>query len=170
MIQGAGPSFSVESEGVGSGRILIPIVDFLLNTGAVVEKDQLLVVLGSLEAMTEQDLHRCLAKSKLADPERAMWIINSNKLGQWLNSAGSSTLLINGNGEGNEIFSATTFIASKLLESLSTLQSVLSLSFFCSLHASTSDDFEANAIGMVKSLITQLLLHDFPTELNFLKK
>ena len=137
----------------------------MLNAGLAVRKERLLVILGSLESVSGQDVDRCLAKSKAADPERAKWILHSFEFREWLSGTGSRTLLINGNVEGNETFSATTFITAKLSESFCTFQSVLTLSFFCSLHVTNSGDVEAGAKGMMKCLLTQLLLCDIPWDL-----
>ena len=135
-----------------------------------VSKDRLLVTLGSLDAIAEQDFGRCLRRSKLADPDRASWTMHSSELREWLNDTSSRTLLINGNAEGNQIFSATSFITAKLLESLHTFHSLITLSFFCSLHTTAGGDLEADATGMVKSLITQLLLRDISWDLRFLEQ
>lgn len=129
-----------------------------------VDKEHLLGLLGSLGDVAEQDLRRCLVKSKTTDPERAKWIMQSAELRRWLNDVGTSVLLINGNVEGNETFSATTFFAAKLLTSLEMLEPIVTLKFFCSLHNAN----KAGAAGMVKSLFTQLLLHDFGWDLTFL--
>lgn len=129
-----------------------------------IDKEHLLGLLGSLGDGAEQDLRRCLVKSKTTDPERAKWIMQSAELRRWLNNVGSRVLLINGNAEGNETFSATTFFAAKLLTSLEMLEPIVTLKFFCSLHNAN----KADAAGMVKSLVTQLLLHDLGWDLTFL--
>lgn len=127
-------------------------------------------MLGSLEDLAPQDLQRCLAKGKIVDPERARWIMQSTELMAWLNDVGSRTLLINGGLEGNATFSATTFIAAKLLVSLETLEPIITLSFFCSLHTTSVNDSEADPMGMVRSFITQLILRTIPWDFTFLEK
>ena len=130
-------------------------------------QDSLLSALAISDAIPQQDLERCLdivASLTLADQDRVEWMIQSPKLRQWLNSPNSRTLLLNGDGDPNEMFSPTTFVSAKLLESLSHIEPVFLQYFFCSLHTSSSSSRKENpadnATGLLRSFISQLLLRD----------
>ena len=87
--------------------------------------------------------------------------MQSPKLREWLNFPKSRTLLLNGDGDGDEMFSPTTFLSAKLLESLSYIEPVVLQHFFCSLHTSSSNkDNMTDATGLIKSFVSQLLLRD----------
>ena len=88
--------------------------------------------------------------------------MQSPKLREWLNSPNSRTLLLNGDGDPNDMFSPTTFVSAKLLESLSHIEPVFLQHYFCSLHTSSSPSRKNNdnATGLLKSFISQLLLRD----------
>ena len=118
--------------------------------------------------MPQQDLKRCLnigASLTLTDQDRVEWMMQSPKLREWLNSPDSRTLLLNSDVDPNEMFSPTTFVSAKLLESLSHIEPVFLLYFFCSLHTSSSSSSSPKkenqpdtATGLLKTLISQLLL------------
>lgn len=88
----------------------------------------------------------------------------------WLDCPRSKSILVNGNKTGNEVFSPTTFLAAKMLESLQAIEPIITLNFFCSLHATGGGNTKENAIGMIKSLIAQLLVKDFAWDLAFLSQ
>ena len=105
----------------------------------------------------------------LTDQDRVEWMMRSPKLRQWLNSSESRTLLLNGDGDANEIFSPTTFLSAKLVESLAHIEPVISQHFFCSLHTTSRTDPLADAAtGLIKSFVAQLLLRDVSWDLAFL--
>ena len=104
----------------------------------------------------------------LTDQDRVEWMMQSPKLREWLNAPKSRTLLLNGDGDANEMFSPTTFLSAKLLESLSHIDPVLRQHFFCSLHTTSRKDTMADAIGLIKSFVSQLLLRDISWDLTFL--
>ena len=104
----------------------------------------------------------------LHDQDRVTWMMQSPKFREWLNSPKSRTLLINGNGEGSEVFSFTTFFSAKLLEYLGHVEPIISHNFFCSLHTDSRAKSIDDATGMVKSLVCQLLLRDVSWDLSFL--
>lgn len=95
-------------------------------------------------------------------------MMGSSKFRQWLNAPESCTLLLNGNGEPNEKLSPTTFFSAKLFESLTHIEPVFLQSFFCSLHTTSRTDKLADATGLIKSFVSQLLLRDFAWDLAFL--
>ena len=104
----------------------------------------------------------------LTDQDRVVWMMQSLKLREWLNHPKSHTLLINGDGDANEMFSSTTFLSAKLLESLGHIEPVISQHFFCALHTTSRKDIMADATGLIKSFVSRLLLRDIPWDLMFL--
>lgn len=140
---------------------------------AVIRKDRLLLLLGSLQGIQVTDLQCCLAKGRLLetdDQDRAKWIMASTDLREWLNSSKSRVFLINGNGDGDETFGPTTFVCAKLLESLGDIDPMITLHFFCSLHTTNKDGFRDNAVGLIKSLLAQLVLCSEDWDFGFLGK
>lgn len=104
----------------------------------------------------------------LTDHDRVEWMMQSPKLREWLNFPKSRTLLLNGDGDANEMFSSTTFLSAKLLESLGHIEPIISQCFFCSLHTTSRKDTMANATGLIKSFVCQLLQRDISWNLSFL--
>lgn len=104
----------------------------------------------------------------LTDQDRVVWMMQSPKLREWLNFPKSQTLLINGDGDANEMFSSTTFLTAKLLESLGHIEPIISQHFFCSLHTTSRKDAMADATGLIKSLVSQLLVRDISWDLSSL--
>ena len=134
-------------------------------------QDPLVSALGVPRDLPQQDLKRCLGMGtslSLTDQDRVEWMMRSSKLREWLNAPKSRTLLLNGDGDANEMFSPTTFLSAKLLESLAHIEPIFLQSFFCSLHTSSRNDNMADATGLIKSFVSQLLLHDVAWDLAFL--
>ena len=132
----------------------------------------LLSILGSSE-IPERDWRRCLANGHLLsteDQDRVKWIMRSPQFRMWLNCPRSKSILVNGNKIGNEVFSPTTFLAAKMLEGLQAIKPIITLNFFCSLHATGSNSTEDDVTGMIKSLIAQLLSKDFAWDLAFVSQ
>ena len=75
--------------------------------------------------------------------------------------------MINGNMDGNEVFSPTTFLAAKIVESLQAMKPIITLQFFYSLRATAKNAAKYNVAQMLRSLIAQLLLNDVAWDLNF---
>ena len=116
-------------------------------------------------------MRRCLAHGKvlgLEDQDRAKWVMRSRHFQDWLNHPASKTILINGNCDGMETFSPLTFLSAKILEGLETIEPIITLKFFCSLHATGQEN--SNAVGMMKSFITQLLQQDLTWNLASLSR
>lgn len=105
----------------------------------------------------------------LTDQDRVEWMMQTPKLREWLNSPKSRTLLVNGDGEANDMFPPTTFLSAKLLESLGHIEPIITHHFFCSLHTTSGGkDTMADAAGLIKSFISQLLLRDISWDLSHL--
>ena len=104
----------------------------------------------------------------LTDQDRVEWMMRSPKLREWLNFPESRTLLLNNDGDANEMFSSTTFLSAKLLESLAHIEPIITQHFFCSLHTTSRKDIMADATGLIKSFVSQLLLREVSWDLAFL--
>ncbi|KAK6340045.1 hypothetical protein TWF730_001820 [Orbilia blumenaviensis] len=98
------------------------------------------------------------------DQDRLVTAMHSPKLQRWITETTSSALFLNFNAPPNQ--NSTSFIAAKLADSIQAsalkdqhynISPVLVLSFFCGSHTSP-DDFDFGVGGMMRSLISQLLL------------
>lgn len=97
------------------------------------------------------------------DQDRVVAAMQSPKLQSWITETTSSALFLNFNAPRNQ--RSTSFIAAKLIDSIQAsavrdqydISSVLVLSFFCGSH-SRPNDFDFGVGGMMRSLISQLLL------------
>ena len=142
-----------------------------LTLEAAVTKTSLVSALGSPPDVPQRDLKRCLGMGtslSLTDQDRVEWMMQSPRLREWLNFPESRTLLLNGDGDANEMFSPTTFLSAKLLESLAHIEPIITQHFFCSLNTSSRKDIMADATGLIKSFVSQLLLRDVSWDLAFL--
>jgi hypothetical protein len=86
--------------------------------------------------------------------------MKSPSLRNWLVSTTSSTLLINGSCPSTRARSPITFFCARLIDSLSSKdnENFLVLHFFCGQHISSVTDPNATPLGMMNSLLAQLLL------------
>ena len=84
------------------------------------------------------------------------WLMHSAQFQNWLGSGQSSTLLVDGNDVAAERTSAMSLMCALLLQSLTEMHSATAISFFCGSHTA-SNDFLQGPVGMVRSLISQLL-------------
>ena len=139
---------------------------------ASIDQNSIVSALALPPDLTPQDLKRCLSMTtalSLHDQNRVEWMILAPKLRDWLNLPESRTLLLNGNSDANEMFSPTTILSAKLIESLAHVEPIITLHFFCSLHTTSRTDTVANTVGLIKSFVSQLLLRDdVPWDLTFL--
>lgn len=132
--------------------------------------EMLLTALRLPQKLDRSDLDRCLhmrAPLSLAHQDRVKWMMESRKLQEWLNLPKSRTLLVNGNSDGNDTFSSTTFLSAKLIEGLQQIAPLVSLHFFCSLHMSSKKGYKDDATTLLKSFISQLLERDYDYDLTF---
>ena len=145
----------------------------LLTSNTVIDKQALLSILHTSDTPTD-DLQRCLDNGRLLsfeDQDRVKWIMRSDRFHQWLNHAKSKSILINGNSAGAKIFSPTTFLSAKLLETLGNIEQIVTCKYFCSLHATSVDKSKEGPIGLIKSFIAQLLVRENQTwDLTFLTR
>ncbi|KAK4204944.1 hypothetical protein QBC40DRAFT_272041 [Triangularia verruculosa] len=91
-----------------------------------------------------------------SDQDRLVAAMQSTKLQRWIKETTSSAIFLNYNATRNH--HATSFVAAKLADSV-TSSSVLALAFFCGSHINRrTDDPDFGVTGMMRSLISQLLL------------
>ncbi len=164
-----GSPSSTELARTTSGQCSISHASGLIGK-TVVSKQALLSILHTSD-MPADDLRICLENGGLLyleDQDRVKWIMQSDQFREWLNYPMSKTILINGNGTGNETFSPTTFLSAKLLETLGNIRPIISLHFFCSLHATSKGSMKEDPVGMIKSFIAQLVGQNVSWDLAFL--
>jgi hypothetical protein len=120
----------------------------------------LLSLLGIPEDALAHEVQLCLAKGGLLEVEekdRVKWIMRSRGLREWLNYPKSKVLLINDLCDKVETFGPTTFLSAKMLESLESIEPIITLHFFCSLHHTRTNGVRDDAVGIIKGLIVQLM-------------
>ena len=135
--------------------------------------DEMFSILQSSPRAPFEDLEKCrqrIMSLDLTSQDRMKWVMQAQGFQEWLNQPKSYPLLINGNMDGNEVFSPTTLVCAQLLNSLQQILSVVTLHFFCSLHQNTRDGIEANATGIVRNLVMQLLMKEQAWDLQFLEE
>ncbi|KAL9119792.1 MAG: hypothetical protein Q9187_003655 [Circinaria calcarea] len=107
-----------------------------------------------------QDLEECCIFGEMMgeeEKEQASRATRSDQLRKFLTeSSQSRALLINGNFDDPNPTSSLSFLLAKISLTYSDAKDVIVLSYFCSLHADVFDP-RANAIGMMISLVGQLL-------------
>lgn len=92
----------------------------------------------------------------ISDQDRLVAAIQSPKLQSWITETTSSALFLNFNATRNH--HTTSFVAAKLANSIQS-SSVLVVTFFCGPHTDRrSEDPDFGVTGMMRSLISQLLL------------
>ncbi|KAH0566003.1 hypothetical protein GP486_000594 [Trichoglossum hirsutum] len=120
----------------------------------------------------DQDLQLVIREGRhfnLSDQEVATGLMESRRFKTWLTSPSSQNLVVVGNC-GDATISPGSLVSAMLLESLLSVEAVLSVHIFCGLHTNQAIDPATNAAipiacWMVKSLIAQLLLqHQFDLE------
>ena len=88
---------------------------------------------------------------------RASWVVQSEMVRQWLGSAWSGCLLVQGNSDGSSAKSPLSLLCAKAIGIFSARQSVFVLRYFCGLHTRISKPRD-NATGMMNNLLGQLIL------------
>lgn len=132
----------------------------MLTSVPALEKESLLSLLGVSPDMHVKDLQHCLAQGNLLEvtgQDRVKWIMESQKLREWLGFSRARVLLVNGDEDvGDADFAATTFLSAKLVESLTEIEPIITLHFFCSAHAKKKYSIPDDARGLLSSLVGQL--------------
>ena len=88
---------------------------------------------------------------------RASWVVQSEMVRQWLGSAWSGSLLVQGNSDACVANSPLSLLCAKAIGIFGARPSVFVLRYFCGLHTRTSQARD-NATGMMTSLLGQLIL------------
>lgn len=93
--------------------------------------------------------------ARTSEQRQAQSLMHSSLLQEWLRSADSAVLLVDGSSQFDRISALSSF-ASSLVCTLNRLQTVRSIYFFCGLH-DRDDDHLSGAVGLIRSLTGQLL-------------
>lgn len=127
----------------------------------LVSSSTILGMLRSERELCEEDLAHCLrGVSTMSRPEqdRAVWVMKSEKLRSWMLETSSSTLLLNGNSPTTTARSPMSFVCARLISTLKESKPFIVLHFFCGQHIAYETDENASPLGMMNSLLAQLLM------------
>ncbi|KAK3175058.1 hypothetical protein OEA41_002304 [Lepraria neglecta] len=95
----------------------------------------------------------------LVDQDRAAAIIGHSDVDMWLTERGHGAILVHGNCRRHDGICPTSVVSALLVSTFSKMPTFVTLYWFCGSHISGPN---GNALGMMKSLICQLLnLSDF---------
>lgn len=123
----------------------------------LIGKKDLLLILGHDKSMIRQDVEaalRQLTRFPLVDQDREAAILGHVAVEQWLIESESRALLINGNSRRHETISPASVICAMLVHIFTDTPPIVTLYWFCGSH---TDEFDGNALSMMRSLICQLL-------------
>ena len=101
-----------------------------------------------------EDALRQVASIPLVDQDRTAAIIQHEYTDRWLNDADSAALLVHGNCRRHDGMCPTTIASALLISLFAKFRSFITLYWFCGSHTNGPN---CNALGMVQSLICQLL-------------
>ncbi|KAE8452652.1 hypothetical protein EG329_013911 [Mollisiaceae sp. DMI_Dod_QoI] len=127
----------------------------------VVRSSTILEVLRYEKDLSDKDLANCLRGAGVmsrSEQDRAVWVMKSSKLRDWLTTTSSSALLINGNCASTTARSPISSFCARLIESLQENRSFKLLQYFCGEHISSATDKNASPMAIMNSLLGQLLL------------
>ncbi|KAH7385088.1 hypothetical protein BKA64DRAFT_646518 [Cadophora sp. MPI-SDFR-AT-0126] len=132
-----------------------------------VQKDlyssKILSALADDNDICETDLYqslRALGTLTRSEQDCTIWVMKSSALSSWLLRTCSATLFINGSCSSTRACSPVTIVCACLIESLKSQVNgnFIPLQFFCGQHLSSATDSYATPLGLMNSLIAQLLL------------
>lgn len=106
------------------------------------------------------DLESCLrsvGSMKRPEQDRAVWAMKSVALHIFVTEIASGVLILNNNGRNTRTKSPMTFVCARLVNSLRAMPTIITLHFFCGQHID-ADDAEGSPLGMMRSLLAQLLV------------
>ena len=101
-----------------------------------------------------EDALRQVTAIPLADQDRTAAIIQHKSMDRWLKDADSGALLVHGNCRRHDGICPTTIASALLVSFFVKFRNFITLYWFCGSHANGPN---CNALGMVQSLICQLL-------------
>ncbi|KAH6670808.1 hypothetical protein B0J14DRAFT_545435 [Halenospora varia] len=133
---------------------------------ASTRSSKLLSLLAPSNEISQTDLQRSLRGLNTltrSEQDRAVWAMKSPLLRSWMLSTTSSTLLINGSCPSTRARSPINFVCARLVDSLKSQgnENFIILHFFCGQHKSSATDSNATPLGLINSLLAQLLFQ-FP--------
>lgn len=103
-----------------------------------------------------EDALRQVTAVPLLDQDRTAAIIQHDSTNKWLNDADSGALLVHGNCRRHDGICPTTIASALLVSFFVKSRNFITLYWFCGSHVNGPD---CDALGMVQSLICQLLSH-----------
>jgi hypothetical protein len=129
----------------------------------VLTVDQALAALTYDAETLKIDVDRCCTDGEsmsISLKDRASFVARSTLLRDWLlNVEYSRSLLIMGNS-GDTDFSPLSFLIAELISLYAHAEGIMTLTYFCGLQTDEYRNPRANSIGLVNSLIGQILSHD----------
>ncbi|KKA23891.1 hypothetical protein T310_2075 [Rasamsonia emersonii CBS 393.64] len=129
--------------------------------GGCIDQPQLFNLINIEPHFAEAGLQRVISACRnqsLALQSRALWLLRSQRLQQWLNSPHSDAVLIHGNSDPEKL-SPVSFFCGLLIRSLADIEPARVVHFFCGIHSAPHDPL-TGARGLLRSLIAQLLCQD----------
>ena len=128
---------------------------------ASVSLDQILQVLNLPSSGEEADIMTISNSAVLVNrPEqgRAEQLINNPQFRQWMVEPKSTELLVHGHMKPSRTsISAISLFSASIVQSLRQDQRFCTLAFFCGEHSDPASDHLSGGVGLIKSLIAQLL-------------
>lgn len=123
---------------------------------------QIISLIAYNEETAATDVDRCCSEGEamsFSDKDRASYVARSSQLQSWLlRTRMSSALLILGNTtQSTAFFSPLSYLVAQVARLYSDTEATATISFFCGLHYESWKDPQANATGLVISLLGQLL-------------
>lgn len=129
----------------------------------VLTVDQVLAALTYDAETLRIDVDRCCTDGESMSTslkDRTSFVARSTLLRDWLlDVEHSRSLLIMGNS-GDTDFSPLSFLIAELTSLYAHAEGIMTLTYFCGLHTDEHRNPRANSIGLVNSLIGQILSHD----------
>ena len=128
------------------------------------------------EAIPQGDLGNIIRRGNqltLKEQDRIVYVIENQRLRDWLLNPRSSVLLIRGNSTNLDSgASAMSFVTAHIVQSTQQVQKsrIFCLFWFADQHRNTRHDADANVHGIMRSLIGQLLHVSNDFDLHFIKR
>lgn len=101
---------------------------------------------------------------------KSMWVLQHQRFSAWFEPERCSVLMVNDAGDEQALFdrqvAAMSYLCANVRNVSTNQRASITLSFFCGLHTSLSDEFVGPA-GLMKQLTAQLLLCDAAYQLDF---
>ena len=104
-----------------------------------------------------------------AQAQRAAWLMQNSMFQQCFSTNESNMLIVDGMELSTDTFATSpmTFLVALLTQSLESLPDAVPITFFCRFRAKPGDELEG-AQGMMRSLVSQLLLQNWDFDCGFI--